>query len=156
MTDTTGFENDEQGDEQGDQTNWRRDLERRAREGDKAKVELDTYRRREAMREAGLDPADKITSLFVQTYKGDLTPDAIKDAASEYGLIKSGDDTPPAPEDKEHPAQPAMDAIGKAAGSPVTMPVEVTKTLETAHKEGGNEALFDQLEKLGVAVTTRQ
>ena len=74
MTDTTGFENDEQGDEEGDQTNWRRDLERRAREGDKAKVELDTYRRREAMREAGLDPADKITSLFVLAEGTEGTP----------------------------------------------------------------------------------
>jgi hypothetical protein len=150
------YDDDSQLNEDEDKSqNWRRDLERRARKGDDAVKELQELKRREAMREAGLDPADKITSLFVKTYDGDLSTDAIKDAAAEYGLVKTEQSETPA-EEAPNPAQQSMDAIGKAAGSPVTAPVDSRAELERAYKEGGVDGLLDQVEKLGVPVTTRQ
>lgn len=143
----------------GENPNWRRDLERRASEGDKAKKELESYKRRDAARSAGLDPDKPLVGMFLKGYDGELTADAIKDAAAEVGLIDAtatptgdqSDEKPP-----EHPAQGQMDAIGEAAGAPTPTGVDTAAELAKAYESGGVEGLLDQVEKYGVPVTTRQ
>ena len=153
MTENAGYIDDEQ--DEDPNPNWRRDLERRAREGDKAVKELQALKRREAIREAGLDPADKMVKLFEKAYDGDVTADAIKEAAEEYGLIKTEVVDEAAPPE-QNPRQDGMDAITKAAGSPVSTTPDVKTDLQKAYQDGGTDGLLDQLEKLGIPVTTRQ
>ena len=43
--------------------------------------------RREAARDAGLDLTNKTTAKFMQHYEGDFTPDAMKAAAVEWGIM---------------------------------------------------------------------
>lgn len=51
------------------------------------------------MLRAGIDPAEGMNKLFFEGYKGELTNEAVVEAAKGYGLIKEPDpNTPPAGE----------------------------------------------------------
>jgi hypothetical protein len=64
--------------------------------------------RRLAFIEAGIDLKDPRTSYFLKGYEGELTPEAIRTAATESGFIES-DATPPPGE------QDAWKRVGQAA-----------------------------------------
>jgi hypothetical protein len=137
--------------------NWRRELEDRAQAGDEAVKKLAAMERREAARDAGLDPKNPLVAMFLKSYEGEVTADAIKEAASEVGLTSAvsapqGQQTT----DQPNPAQQQIDAITQAAGSPAAQGTDYTAELEKAYESGGVEALLDQAEKYGVPITTRQ
>lgn len=75
--------------------NWRRELEARAKRADDLEAELASLKRREVFRNAGLDPADGMTSYFMRGYDGELTVDAIRGEAENVGLYAR--DTSPDP-----------------------------------------------------------
>lgn len=110
--------------------------------------------RRDAFRSAGLDPDDKKLSYFVKGYEGELTKAAIVEEATSAGLMAAPD-----PAAAEHPAAGTLDKIGEVAST--TTPTgnneaALRASLEKAYDDGGTEALMDELEKLGVQVSTRQ
>lgn len=84
------MDDDEQyDDETGEQTsgNWRRELERRAKDAEKRAATLE---RDLAFRDAGLNPsADPRLSYFVKGYDGEVSPEAIRQAATDAGFIGS-------------------------------------------------------------------
>lgn len=154
---TDDYDNDEQDQDQTDR-NWRRDLERRAREGDEARKRVAELERREAFREAGLDLGKPAVGYFVKGYDGELTPEAIKAAAQEAGFLAAEDqqtntDTPDAP---AHPAQATLDQITAAAGTSSPGGLDMRAEMSKAYDEGGMEAMLDVVEKYGASVTTRQ
>ena len=138
--------------------NWRRDLERRAREGDEAKARVAELERREAFREAGLDLSKPGVGYFLKGYDGELTPAAIKDAATEAGFLSATESEPQPESEAPTPAQQGMDALTAMAGS--AAPPEGVERFradaEKAYQEGGMEAMLDVVQKYGVPVTTRQ
>ena len=44
------------------------------------------YVRRHAVLGSGIDTTSKITELFLKTYEGENTPEAMRAAAEEYGI----------------------------------------------------------------------
>lgn len=95
-----------------------RDLEAKARQAEELAAKLATMERNEAFRSAGLDPADKRASYFVKGYEGDLTPEAIKAAATEAGFIADPAQQQPAGEQGRQFVPDSMERIFAAsAGS---------------------------------------
>lgn len=83
---------------------------RTALDREKQRAEANEAAARElAMLKAGVDVTNPVAELFISSYTGEMTPDAIKEAASKYGLVSEG--TPPAPPAGEQPPanQPPAD-----------------------------------------------
>ena len=78
--------------------NWRRDLEKRAKEAETQLAEtqerLSGYERRDVFRSAGLDLEDRQVSYFVKAYDGEMDAEAIRAEAETAGFI--GPDAPAA------------------------------------------------------------
>jgi len=85
-------------------------LEKEARELRKQVAEFSATQRELAFVKAGIDPASPQAKYFVKGYDGDLTPEAIREAAVEAQLI-----TPLASEDADKQAWKQSNKI--AAGS---------------------------------------
>jgi len=147
MTDTFDDEDQEQS------TNWRRDLERRAREGDQAKEELAKVTRRMAFVEAGIPVTDPKMRYFINGYEGELTADAIKAQAIEDGFLAAEGESE---SDAPNPVADNMETINNVAGSQTGTPAPTDQQLAEAYQSGGAEGLLDLVEKMGVPVTTRQ
>lgn len=97
--------------------NWRRDLENRAKEAEQQAAsyasELESYRRRDTFRSAGIDPDDARAKYFVKAYDGEMDPDAIRLEAEAAGFL--GSDAPassPTPQ-----MQNALDAEQRIANA---------------------------------------
>ena len=76
--------------------NWRRDLEKRAKEAETQLAEtqerLSGYERRDVFRSAGLDLEDRQVSYFVKAYDGEMDAEVIRAEAEDAGFI--GRDAP--------------------------------------------------------------
>jgi hypothetical protein len=73
-------------------------LEKETADLRKQVAEAETAKRELAFVKAGLDPLQPMTKYFVKAYDGDLTPDAIRQAAVEAQLISPPDSKPSADE----------------------------------------------------------
>ena len=73
--------------------NWRRDLEKRAKEAESQLAEtqerLSGYERRDVFRSAGLDLEDRQVSYFVKAYDGEMDAEVIRAEAESAGFIGS-------------------------------------------------------------------
>ena len=97
------------------------DLRKQVAEAEVAKREL-------AFVKAGLDPLQPMTKYFVKAYDGDLTPDAIRQAAVEAQLISPPQNQPSADE-----MQAWQRTNRVAAGSQTSQPpVDWTRRLNEA------------------------
>ena len=71
--------------------NWRRDLEKRAKEAESQLAEtqerLSGYERRDVFRSAGLDLEDRQVSYFVKAYDGEMDAEAIRAEAEDAGFV---------------------------------------------------------------------
>ena len=71
--------------------NWRRDLEKRAKEAESELAEtqerLSGYERRDVFRSAGLDLEDRQVSYFVKAYDGEMDAEAIRAEAEDAGFV---------------------------------------------------------------------
>jgi hypothetical protein len=79
---------------ENDSKNWRRKLEADAKEGKRAsreaeiaKQEAAQAKRELALIKAGIDLESGTGKLFAKAYDGEATPEAIKAAAQEFGLV---------------------------------------------------------------------
>lgn len=94
---------DENDNENEQQPNWRRELERKAKKADANALAAQTAQRELAFYKAGLPMDDKRMEFFVKGYDGDLTPEAIRKAASDSGFIQpSAQDTALGDEIRQH------------------------------------------------------
>lgn len=73
--------------QQQQEPQWRKNLERKAKEADAAKAEAHAAKRELALLKAGIDLESPTGKLFAKAYDGEASVDAIKSAATEYGLI---------------------------------------------------------------------
>jgi len=89
---------------------WRRRLEADAEAGRKAQAEAAQARRELAFLKAGVDLESPLGKLFAKGYDGDLTPDAVKSAAVEAGIVEQPQAAVPQEELAAH------DRFAQAAG----------------------------------------
>ncbi len=76
---------------------WRKQLERKAKEADSAKAEANAAKRELALLKAGIDLDSPTGKLFAKAYDGEATVEAIKASATEFGLIGQATPAPEAP-----------------------------------------------------------
>lgn len=88
MSNITEDYDDEAGDQAKDPVRSRmKKLERELQERDKQLVEASAAQRELAFLKAGVPADNPVTKYFVKGYEGEVTPEAIRAAAEEAGLI---------------------------------------------------------------------
>lgn len=97
---------------------WRKDLEDEARKGKEALKELNEYKRAQAISDAGVDTKNPVATLFLNSYQGELTPEAIKTEAAKYGLVQAPQTDPAAPNPQELQQFEAFEQTGAYSRNP--------------------------------------
>lgn len=119
-------------------------LEKEARELRKQVAEFSATQRELAFVKAGIDPASPQAKYFVKGYDGDLTPEAIREAAVEAQLI-----TPSASEDADKQAWKQSNKI--AAGSEsAPPPPSWNKRISEASSEKEVYDIFAEAQAQGI------
>ena len=119
-------------------------LEKEARELRKQVAEFSATQRELAFVKAGIDPASPQAKYFVKGYEGDLTPEAIREAAVEAQLI-----TPLASEDADKQAWKQSNRI--AAGSEsAPPPPSWNKRISEASSEQEVYDIFAEAQAQGI------
>lgn len=112
---------DQSNDQTNDQNspNWRRDLEAKARKADELEAQVETLKR-EAVFSSALSGIDHPgLGYFKDGYKGDLTPEAIREAAMNAGFASAETSTPPAATPTTTPTAPDLAAHQRMAAASV-------------------------------------
>lgn len=135
---------DDVDDQSNDQNNnWRRELEAKARRADELEVEVQNLKKDNAFTAAlaGIDHPG--LGYFKDGYKGDLTPEAIRQAAVEAGFAPTDTATDPPPSTPVPAPTPAPDlaahqrmaaaAVGSAPPPPFD-PVEAIANAKSAEE----------------------
>ena len=128
---------DDRGDRSGDKPGWRRRLEKKAQRAD-------DLARENAFLKAGVNPDDPKAKWLVKGYDGELTPEAIKAAASEAGILGGATEEPAKEEPKDDIPSEEKDAHermsdtaeGQASGGERDFHAEMNaaKTPEELHR----------------------
>ena len=139
---------------------WKK-LKNAEKERDAALAEVESYKRNEAFRAAGINPdSDPRLRYFVQGYQGDLTADAIRAAATSDGFLAA----PPPPGGGQEPAvdptaaqadasqlaQAAAISAASQGASPILGSVE--DRLRDADARDGRAGVVNELTALGYPV----
>lgn len=108
---------------------------------------------------SGIDVNDKENAkaqMFAKGYDGELTPDAIKAAAIEVGVLeKPADLTPEQQAQKDAVAAGQGVITGAATGAADSGPTDRVSALEEAYNsdpEGNVDAMLEQARQMGVPV----
>lgn len=149
--------------QQPTKTNAEWAAERRERsEAKKAQEAAEALKRENAFLRAGIDPngdEENLATYFVNGYKGELTPEAIRAAAEKIGLYESvalpGQQQQVAQENQQQ--LEAAGRIANIAGSADAAPDQQTqqiKALQDSLNAGGIEAMTETLGAMGVPRAT--
>jgi hypothetical protein len=133
-----------------------RGLRRAANKSKKLEQELANAKRELAFIKAGINPDDPKMRYFIKGYEGDLTAEAVREAALEAGFLAS----------QSNESDPQLAATGAAqqrvmqAASGVSyegMSEEAALAqLEAAMEEGGIEAMLDVARQYGIPTNIEQ
>jgi hypothetical protein len=137
---------------------WRRKQEQETR---KATAERDAARRELMLIRAGIDPEKGgVAALFAKAYDGPADLEAIRAAASEYGLLEQAPQATPEQQqavDQQQQILAAQQRITAAAQSGIAAPNAVEQqvaALNEAYTAGGIDGLTATLGALGIPQTT--
>ena len=95
--------------------NWRRELEKDAAAGKAAAAERDAATRELAFLKAGIDLDTPTGKLFAKAYDGANDVDAVKAAATEYGVLAPAGNTPDPSVAAEIEAMDQVSGLGAGA-----------------------------------------
>ena len=133
-----------------------RGLRRAANKSKKLEQELEQMRRELAFTKAGINPDDPKMRYFVKGYEGDMTAEAVRQAALEAGFLASQQqDQSQQAEAIQASQQRVMTA---AAGAAIEDSSEAAAyaRLEAAMEEGGVDAMLDVARQYGIPIATEQ
>ena len=133
--------------------NWRRDLEDKAREADTAKAEADAAKRELAFIKAGIDLDSPGGKLLAKAYDGPPTAEAIKAAATEYGVLAPEAPAVPAAELAAHDRIADAHAGAQGPSEEDGYMAELDKAGDWLNG-GSPGAVIDVLRKAGVPIET--
>lgn len=137
---------DEQDDRQRSNSEWAAlRQEKKARR--QAEEQANRAQRELAFVKAGIDPDDPRMSYFVKGYDGDISRDAIRQAAIDAGFLAA----PGAPDPQAQQAVAAQQriAVAASAGSAEMTEDAATARLVEAYEQGGTAAMLAALEAEG-------
>lgn len=137
--------------EQNDETNVEiKGLREAASRAKTLESENSQLRRDLAFYQAGINPeADARLTYFIKGYDGELTKDAIVEAAKQAGFISE-----PAPDPKQQQGLQAQQRISAVAASSQATPPDAEASLETAFRDGGMDALLAAAQGLGIPIAS--
>ena len=122
---------------------------RAKREADEAKLEAQNAKRELALMKAGIDLESPTGKLFVKAYDGEITVEAIKAAAGEYGLIATSQTADVAND------LAAIDRVSQAStGSGGSIPTSVID--EIRNPNNTPEDIYKILQANGVGISNEQ
>ena len=133
-----------------------RKLEQEAKEGkrakkeaDEAKVDAQNAKRELALMKAGIDLESPTGKLFVKAYDGEITVEAIKAAAGEYGLIATSQTAEVAND------LAAIDRVSQAStGSGGSIPTNIIDDIRNPNNTP--EDIYKILQANGIAISNEQ
>ena len=142
-------------DSENDSKNWRRKLEADAKEGKRAyreaeiaKQEATKAKRELALMKAGIDLESGTGKLFAKAYDGEATPEAIKAAAQEFGLVPTSQTT------EVQNDLSAIDRISQAsAGATGTVAPNAIDEIRNAKSQ---EDIIKVLQANGITISNEQ
>lgn len=132
-----------------------RGLRRAANKSKQLEQELNNLKRELAFTKAGINPEDPKMKYFVKGYDGDMSADAVRQAAMEAGFIASQQGPNPvlqqAAASQERVIQASAGAVMEDASEEAAY-----ARLEAAMEEGGVEAMMDVARQYGIPIATEQ
>lgn len=134
-------------------------LRRAANSKKKLEQELADIRRELAFAKAGINPDDPKMRYFVKGYDGEMTAEAVREAAVEAGFLGQPQQQP-----QQQSAQVQQVAAAQQnvmAASVGAMPEDLSEQsalsrLEAAMNEGGIEAMMDVARQYGIPTSIEQ
>lgn len=155
LDDNLDYENETDDEPKRDSRQFVRKLEQKAKEGERAKREADEAKaeaakakRDLALIRAGIDIDSPTGKLFVKGYDGEPTVEAIKAAASEYGLLP----TSQAPDVKQE--LEGMDRVANA--STASAPTVNATAMERLRNAQNPQEVLKVLQDEGIAISQEQ
>lgn len=100
-------------------------LREAADEGRRARAEAEKLQRENAFLRAGVDLDSPIGTMFGKAYDGELTREAIQEAAKQVGAIRTAETalaTPPTEPQQQHDTSQGQDRMDLASGSTTPNP----------------------------------
>lgn len=130
-----------------------RKAEKTAQGNAEAATRAETAERELAFLKAGVDPSKAGSTWFIKGYDGDLSPDAIKKAAGEAGLLAATQPEPQQAAAQQQAAQ-TFGAIDQATAGNFggVSPVNHLENMQRALQRGGLEAMADYMRTVGLPV----
>lgn len=112
--------------------------EREAQRANAATTELADLRRKDAFRDAGLDPTNPLHSAVISGYSGELT--GVKDFVSGLGLTSStAEPTPPIPTEEQEALNRVASMPSGDGGSPPNAEADGNARLKAIRDQAVNE-----------------
>lgn len=152
----TDDELDNEMDEYSDETP--RGLRRAANKAKKLESELNELRRELAFARAGISMDDPKMKYFIRGYDGELSGEAIREAAEEAGFLnlQQGMEQPE-PSQQDAPEAAAQQRVMRASVGAATEDISedaAIARMEEAMQEGGIEALLEVAQQYGIPIAS--
>lgn len=122
-----------------------RQLEKENREKDALIAKYAEMEKKMAFMEAGVPLESPMAKYFIKGYDGDLTPDAIRQAAVEAQLI-----TAPTQDNSEQDRNAWRDSNNVAAGAEIAPETSWAKRISDANSEAELMAIFAEAQAAGI------
>ena len=114
-------------DPDNDPREWVKNLRKQAKEGKKAQRELEHLKRDLVFKEAGI-PEEGPGKLFRKAYDGDVSEDAIRAAAQEYGILDAPPNSEPSPQEQQAVQRAAAATAGASSPPPESIEEALAQT----------------------------
>ena len=133
-----------------------RGLRRAANKSKKLESELAEMRRELAFTKAGINPDDPKMKYFVRGYDGEMTADAVRQAALEAGFLASQASQDDQVQQRAAASQNRV--MNAAAGAIMEDSSEEAAyaRMAAAMEEGGVDAMLDVTRQYGIPIATEQ
>lgn len=130
------------------------DLRKAARRGAKAAKELEMLRKELAFYKAGILMDDPKMKYFVRGYDGEMTAEAIRQAAIEAGFVASQGEPEQIDETQQQAFSAQQRVVAASAGAmiPDNSEAAALSLMEQAMEEGGIDAMLDVARQFGIQV----
>lgn len=132
-----------------------RGLRRAANKSKKLESELQAAKRELAFLKAGINPEDPKMRYFVKGYEGDLSAEAVREAALEAGFLASQQGPDPQQQAIASAEQRVVSASAGAAFEDASEEAAFAR-LEQAMEEGGIDAMLEVARQYGIPIATEQ
>ncbi len=129
------YEDEEQSETRNPVRARMKELEKQLAEAERRAQAAEQAARRAAFLEAGLDTSNKMTEYFMKAYDGEVTPEAIKQAAVEANLISTPNNG------EEAAAWKRTEQVANGSGT-AQPPIDWTKRINEATSQAEVEAIL--------------